>query len=59
MALNRIGAGDLITIVDMENALDYPADLTDNLHPNESGYGKMADEWYGALTTILPACATP
>jgi len=37
--------GDNIIIVDQENALTYPADLADNLHPRPNGYNKMADVW--------------
>jgi len=37
--------GDNIIIVDQENALIYPDDLADNLHPFPSGYNKMADVW--------------
>ena len=53
MALNRISNGDDIVIVDMENALSYPADLADNLHPNDSGYAKMAAVWYNALADYV------
>ncbi len=38
----------------MESALDYPGDMDDTLHPNASGYGKMADVWYTALNNFLP-----
>ena len=34
MANARISRGDKIIIVDMENALTYPDDLSDNLHRN-------------------------
>jgi len=49
MASNRIAGGDSIVIVNMETALSYPDDLTDNLHPNDSGYAKMADVWFSVL----------
>ncbi|MHC4265160.1 MAG: SGNH/GDSL hydrolase family protein [Planctomycetota bacterium] len=55
MALGRITAGDDIIIVDMESALNYPTDMSDNLHPNTAGYAKMADVWYDALKTLLGA----
>jgi lysophospholipase L1-like esterase len=45
---------DKIIVVDMESALDYPDDLADTLHPNASGYGKMAAVWYNALNNFLP-----
>jgi hypothetical protein len=53
MALNRIANGDNIIIENMENALEYPADLADDVHPNDNGYAKMANVWYAALTGIL------
>jgi lysophospholipase L1-like esterase len=50
MALNRIASGDDIVIVDMESALNYSTDMNwDGLHPNDSGYAKMATVWYNAL----------
>ena len=51
---NRIAAGDDLIMVDMEHALNYPADLSDGVHPNDNGYAKMANVWFDALTTILP-----
>jgi len=54
MAETRIAGGDNITIVDMQNALSYPGDMDDNVHPNMTGYNKMADVWYSALEQILP-----
>lgn len=53
MALNRIANGDDIIIVDMESKLDYPNDMWDNLHPNDTGYAKMADVWYEVLSNLL------
>ena len=58
MALVRIANGDKIVMVDMENALTYPDDLYDGLHPNTSGYAKMADEWLNALYDVLPTLST-
>ena len=49
MALARIAGGDDIILVDMENALVYPNDLKDEVHPNDNGYAKMATVWYNAL----------
>ena len=42
-----------LTIVDMENALDYTTDMDDLLHPNLSGYDKMAAVWYPALASVI------
>ncbi len=42
-------------IVDMENGagIDYTTDMNDNLHPNPTGYGKMATLWFNTLVTVL------
>ena len=46
-----------LTVVDMNNALNAVTDMTPSptdttgLHPNTSGYTKMADAWYTALTS--------
>ena len=53
MAMNRIANGDDIIIVNMENALNYSTDMADNLHPNDSGYAKMANVWFAALDNLL------
>jgi len=52
LAMNRITTGDDIIIVDMETALDYSigADMSDEVHPNDNGYLKMANIWYDALS---------
>lgn len=59
MALERIANGDKILLVDMESALLYPADMADTLHPNNSGYGKIADVWFATLAGLLPVCTSP
>ena len=52
----RSTTGDQIRAVDHENALIYPDDMANTLHPNMSGYYKMADVWFSALLEdILPA----
>jgi len=53
MAMNRIANGDDLIIVNMENALNYPADMADSVHPNDSGYAKMANVWFAALDNLL------
>ncbi|MGA9363632.1 MAG: invasin domain 3-containing protein, partial [Bacteroidota bacterium] len=45
--------GDRIIVVDQETALSYPADLADAVHPNDTGYGKMAQCWFTALSSYL------
>ena len=54
MANSRIANGDNLSIVDMENALLYPEDLPDSVHPNSDGYQKMAQVWFDGIIDILP-----
>ncbi len=49
----RIVGGDRIVVVDQETALIYPDDLADTVHPNDAGYGKMADRWFESLDPYL------
>ncbi|MFQ6024769.1 MAG: GDSL-type esterase/lipase family protein [Acidiferrobacterales bacterium] len=51
MALSRVN--DTIILVNQHDALAYPDDLFDSLHPNLTGYGKMADAWFTPLTECL------
>ncbi|NLG71742.1 MAG: hypothetical protein GX495_06855 [Chloroflexi bacterium] len=55
LSRDRIRSGDRLVLVDMESALHYPADLTDTVHPNQSGYIKMASAWFNALLPELAA----
>jgi len=49
----RKGAGDLIEWLDVGSTLNYqgePAgDMKDELHPNQAGYDKMAQQWFNAI----------
>jgi lysophospholipase L1-like esterase len=56
LAMQRIASGDLLYLVDMEPALIYPDDMSDNVHPNDVGYYKMAAVWKNELEAILPVC---
>lgn len=53
MANNRISLGDEIVVVNMEPVLTYPGDLADGIHPNDSGYTKMANKWLSELISAL------
>jgi hypothetical protein len=53
LADTRTANGDLIFVVDQEAALNYPADLADAVHPNDTGYGKMAQCWFPPLSSYL------
>ena len=51
---SRTSNGDKISIVDVQNALDYDTDMDDdNWHPNDLGYTKIADVWYEELIRIF------
>jgi acyl-CoA thioesterase I len=41
--------------VDLHSALDPRVDLSDGIHPNESGQKKMARAWFDALRPLLTA----
>jgi lysophospholipase L1-like esterase len=57
MANARIAAGDSLLVADFEHALSYPADISSCnppsvcVHPNATGYAKMAKVWFDALTS--------
>ena len=56
LADSRVKNGDDIIVVDMENGagLHYNStDFRDRVHPNNAGYQKMANVWFGALKKIL------
>jgi hypothetical protein len=56
MANNRIANGDDIIVVNEHDALIYPDDLADKLHPTPAGYDKMAGPWFDALATVVDKC---
>jgi len=70
--LSRVAQGDKIILVDMEsesgaglNFVQDPTnpyttgDMWDYIHPNPSGYNKMAIEWFQTLDAILPQSDAP
>lgn len=48
---SRAAAGKRVHLVDMYSALTL-SDLADGVHPNATGYRKMAAAWYDALRTV-------
>ncbi|ROT28217.1 GDSL-type esterase/lipase family protein [Micromonospora sp. HM5-17] len=48
---SRAAAGRQVYLVDMYPALTT-ADLADGVHPNATGYSKMATTWYDALRAV-------
>jgi lysophospholipase L1-like esterase len=70
MVGQRIAAGDKLIQVNMadDGLFDWredpsspytSGDMKDWLHPNPSGYNKMADQWYAKLNTFLPMFVSP
>ena len=53
LAESRAEYGNTLYLVDMEHALNYSSDMDDALHPNATGYAKMADVWLTALEPLL------
>jgi lysophospholipase L1-like esterase len=49
----RAAIGEHVVYVDMHAALDVATDFNDDVHPNDSGYRKMAAVWYAALRPLL------
>lgn len=49
---NKANQGKPVYMVDMFSALTT-ADLADGVHPNLTGYNKMADVWYNAIRNDL------
>jgi lysophospholipase L1-like esterase len=47
----KVQAGRHVHLVDMYQALTT-ADLADNVHPNATGYRKMAETWFRALQSV-------
>jgi hypothetical protein len=48
-------------MVDQQQAVDYDfdtdmLDMSDNLHPTDNGYAKMAPVWFNVLETVLDKC---
>jgi VCBS repeat-containing protein len=56
MANNRNANGDDIVIVNQHDALTYPDDLVDDLHPNPAGYNNMAGAWFTPLANVAEKC---
>ena len=54
---SRLAAGYKILLVDHESALLYPDDMSDLLHPNDTGYAKMADVWFEGISGFVPVCS--
>ena len=49
--------GHRVAFLDM-NAAVPPEELADGVHPNDTGYGHMAQAWFGAIRELMPSPAT-
>lgn len=49
---DHINAGDLVSFLDMRAAVPL-SDMPDNLHPNQTGYNKMAAAWVTAIEEAI------
>jgi lysophospholipase L1-like esterase len=47
--------GENVSLVDMHAALSHATDLSDLVHPNASGYDKIADVWFQGIKAIAEA----
>lgn len=54
----RRSQGKLVHQVNLYNALST-SDLADGVHPNASGYSKIATQWYNALVPLVGTPASP
>lgn len=48
-----------IVVVDQWTGFDPATDTNDGVHPVDSGFRKMADRWYPALTAVLGGTTPP
>ena len=56
LAIAKDGQGDHVTIVNMNT--NYPVGAySDGLHPNDTGYNFMAQQWFNALQAANPPAA--
>jgi lysophospholipase L1-like esterase len=55
---SKVNAGRHVHFVDQHAALTT-ADLADGVHPNATGYNKMATTWFNALSSVPGSIGTP
>ena len=53
MVATKVQAGSYCVLVDNYSALTDTSDVEDGVHPSVTGYPKMVDVWYPAVTEIL------
>ena len=52
LVTNQVAQGHNVHYLDMHAYVEL-SDLADSVHPNATGYGKMADAWFPAITNII------
>ncbi len=55
---SKVSSGKHVHLVDMHSALTT-GDLADQVHPNATGYDKMATAWYNALLSVPGSIGNP
>jgi lysophospholipase L1-like esterase len=55
---NHFALGQQVYFVDLHSALGA-SDISDGLHPNDSGYNKMAVKWFQAIENVIQPPAHP
>jgi lysophospholipase L1-like esterase len=58
-AAGKTTAQSPITVVDQWTGFNAATDTNDGVHPIDSGFQKMADRWYPAVTTALGGTPPP
>jgi autotransporter-associated beta strand protein len=47
---NHVLAGQSVGYLDLRSIMNYPSDIgSDNIHPTQAGYNKMAGAWYQSM----------
>ena len=54
---DQVALGRQVTFLDMHAVLQ-PGDFTEGVHPTASGYGKMANAWFPAITSVISPLGT-
>jgi lysophospholipase L1-like esterase len=50
----RAAAGKHVILADMNTGFTAPMLSSDGIHPTQSGYNFMGDQWYSVISSVLP-----